>query len=167
MPITSPSHGTRLPPESTAFFLKNGLRSLITFASNRDVKLWEKAVMPPGIDGGATIPLGSLYSQKYQMISPSDLITVTEARALVAYDPAVMEDIINLVNLTTDTITLTFPNTNRWSFNGCLQKFIPNEMTDGIQPTALITVISFGNYPQRRNNSPDSYPETGINFGTT
>lgn len=158
--LESPIHVARGSPPDASFFLKNGFRSLITFSSNSNIKLWEKSVTPPGFDTGAMVPLGSLQNQLFRIYKPSDLITVTECRVLVAYDTEVISDILSLCeNGDSEIITVTFPNSRRWSYPGCLQKFMPNELSDGMQPTALATIAA-----RMFNNSKTKTPEIENTF---
>lgn len=138
--MAAPVATARVNPVSTQFYLKNGFRAKITFKLDPNITLWEKAVTPPGFDGGAPVEIGNMYNVKYQPQVPRGLATMTPARMTVAYDPIAFNEIAAAINRE-DTITVTFPNNDTVAFYGYLQQFIPNEMSDGTQPTASCTIV--------------------------
>lgn len=154
--VVGPVVRAALPPAS--FFLKNGFRSLISLDANPAIKLWEKSLVPPGIDGGPLVPLGDMWNKKFRSFAPGDLATVTEARAVVAYDPAVVDEIQAVVNVES-VVTIQFPNGKYWAAEGVLQKFTPGDMVDGIQPTALVVFAFLMQDPDELN-----FPETKIKY---
>jgi hypothetical protein len=141
----APSPVARGNPTSTDYFLKNGFSAKISFPSTLgDIVLWEKAITPMGVDGGAPVDDSNMFDVKWQIQTPRGLATCTPVRATVAYDPKVYEAIVNLIDSgETDfyTYTVTFPNGDMQAFYGALTQFIPNEETDGQQPTASIQII--------------------------
>lgn len=145
---SAPLAEARINPSSTAYFLKNGFSSKITFAARPDIEFWEKAVTPMGFDGGESVDDSTMFNNHYQIQTPRGLATATPTRALVAYDPmlfaneiqAADHEIEGLIN-EFDTITILFPNNDTLSFYGFLAEFTPNEILDGTQPTAMITII--------------------------
>jgi hypothetical protein len=138
--MAAPTPTARQTPTSTQFYLKNGFRSKITIRQDPAIILWEKAVTPPGVDGGAPVEVGNMFSVKWNPQVPRGLATMTPARMTCAYDPKVFNNIVAAVNRE-DIITLTFPNNDTLAFFGYLQQFIPNEISDGNQPTASVTLI--------------------------
>jgi hypothetical protein len=133
-----------MPPVATArgtpsgIKLDDGFRTLVTFASNPTISFWEKAVTPPGLDGGDAVETTTMHNLTYRTMSPRHLKTMTSTTMTAAYDPAVYTSIVALINVKT-TVTVTFPDGSTLAFFGFLQKFDPGELKEGDQPTASIT----------------------------
>jgi len=53
--------------------LKDGFRTLIAFAADPDVKLWEKEVTLPGIDVGEKIPTTDMHNVTWRTYAPRAL----------------------------------------------------------------------------------------------
>lgn len=121
--------------------LEDGYQSLITFALDTDVALWEKSVQPPGLDGGEKIDQTTMHNVTQRTYSARSLYEVTDSQITCAYDPHVYNHIKALINQET-TITVTFPNGDTLAFFGYLQKFEPNELTEGEQPEATVTIVA-------------------------
>jgi hypothetical protein len=136
--MAAPAHTARSTP--TGSRLDDGFKSLIAFASNASIKFWEKSVTPPGLDGGDAINISTMHNTTYRTFSSSSLITATEVTTKVAYDPAVYDQIIALINVE-GAITVHFPNSTKISFFGFLRVFEPDELVEGQQPEATITII--------------------------
>jgi hypothetical protein len=119
----------------------NGFSVLLTFASNPDIDIWEKTdgVTPPGADGGQPISCDTMFNTEWMVERPRVLKKSTDAKMTVAYDPSVLDDILTLIN-TEDVITVSFPAGDGWAFYGFLQSFIPNQLKEGEQPTAVCTI---------------------------
>lgn len=125
---------------AAAFFLKNGFRALLTFHLDPTIRLWEKNVTPPGFDGQAPVDLYNQWWTKWTPQCPRGQAKMTEAQMIVAYDPAVLPNILAAINRE-DTITINFPNGTFWPFFGFLQRFTPGEMVDGTQPSATAIIV--------------------------
>lgn len=121
--------------------LKDGYQSYITFASNPNVGFWEKTVKPPGMDGGDKIKQSTMHNQSVHTYAPRTLVDITDSQTKVAYDPAVWDDIYDLLNVPT-TITVHFSDGSTLAFYGFLKMFDPGEMVEGEQPEATITIVA-------------------------
>lgn len=119
--------------------LKDGFSTKITFAADPDVSFWEKTVKPPGIDGGDPIEQTTMHSIAWRQMAPRQLRTLTESTTKVAYDPAVYSQIVALINVET-TVTVTFPDGSTLAFYGFLQKFEMDDLQEGTQPEATVTL---------------------------
>jgi hypothetical protein len=64
----------------------------------------------------------------------------------VAYDPVVYDSILALINVK-DTVTVTFSDGSTLAFYGYLQKFEPDDIDEGKQPEAGITVMPTNQHP--------------------
>ena len=121
--------------------LQDGYQCLITFEADPDVALWEKSIQPPGFDGGEKIDQTTMHNTEFKTFSPQTLIEVTDSQTTAAFDPRVYTQIRLLINVET-TITITFPNGDTLAFFGYLQKFEVNEMSQGEQPEATVTIVA-------------------------
>lgn len=120
--------------------LRNGFRTLITFATNPTIEFWEMSVKPPGIDGGEAIEQTTMHNVTWRTKTSRSLKTLTDASSNVEYDPLLYTSILALINVET-TVTVTFPDGTTLAFFGFLQKFEPGELKEGDPPTAGITII--------------------------
>lgn len=132
------SHTARGTPGGTV--LDDGFSTLVTFATDTEVELWEKTVKPPGVDGGEPISTSTMHNTKYHTSALRTLMKLTDGSFTCAYDPAVYTAIVALINVD-DTITITFPDATHVSFYGGLTKFEPSEHQEGEQPEASCTFV--------------------------
>ena len=153
--MAAPSATPRDPPGGIP--LQDGYQTLITFVSNTDIKFWERTVTPPGIDGGDPIERTTMHNTAWRTFGARSLRTLTPVSTTVTYDPAVLEEIMNvttgLLNVET-TITVTFADLSTIAFYGYLQNFEPSEVSEGSDPEATITI-------QPTNWDPDADVEAG------
>lgn len=133
--------------------LDDGHATLVTFAADPDVSFWEKQVKPPGVDGGDPVNTSTMHNVTYSTTAPRTLKTLTAGATTVAYDPAVLTQIVALINVRT-TITLTFPDGSTWAFYGFLKSFEPNELQEGNQPEATVNYVP-------TNYDPTNHVEAG------
>jgi hypothetical protein len=136
--VAAPSATPRVDPSGIK--LKDGYSTLITFARDTDVGLWEKTVTPPGLDGGDSIEQTTMHNDDWRTFAPRSLVTLTEMSFVAAYDPNVYTSVLALVNVE-DTITVTFPDGSTLAFYGYLKMFEPSELTEGEQPEATVTIV--------------------------
>lgn len=120
--------------------MDNGHQTLIEFSENANIKLWEKEVTPPGIDGGGAIETTTMRNDEWRTNAPKTLKTLTESTLTCAYDNAVYPEIVAMVNVNQE-IVITFPDGATLTFWGWLNTFIPNALVEGEQPTAEVQVI--------------------------
>jgi len=120
--------------------LEDGLSTLISLANLPTIKLCEKTVTPPGVDGGGSNDLTSMKNTAWRTLAPKRLKTLTEASASVFYDPAVYDEIVAQGNIN-QLITVTFSDGSKIAFFGWLNTFTPDEIVEGEAPTASVTFI--------------------------
>jgi len=120
--------------------LDDGHSTTIEFGTNDSVLFWEKEVTPPGVEGGGANDTTTMLNETYRTKSPKKLISLTDMSLVVAYDPAVYDDIISMINVN-QLVTVTFPADDTLAFYGWLDTFTPNAVVEGEQPTANITII--------------------------
>lgn len=121
--------------------LDDGFKTIVTFANAPTIKLYEKEVTPPGLDGGGEIDTTTMRNTLWRTRHPKALITLSEMSFTSAYDPVVFTDLLSSVLNTNQLITVTFPDLSTLQFWGWLDKFTPNAHVEGEQPTAECTII--------------------------
>lgn len=127
--------------------MDDGFATLIEFAENSAVKMYEKEVTPPGVIGGGENDTSTMQNTTWRTKSPKSLKTLGESSLVVAYDPAVFDDIVEMVNVN-QLITITFPDDSTLAFWGWIDEFTPNACVEGEQPTADVKII-----PSNQNGS--------------
>jgi hypothetical protein len=120
--------------------LDDGFSTLLEFSENSAVQLWVKEVTLPGISGGGAIDTTTMLNTTYRTQSPKSLISLTDGGAVAAYDPAVYDEILAMVN-TNQQITATISNGDTLVFWGWIDEFAPAALVEGEQPTADLTII--------------------------
>lgn len=120
--------------------LKDGFRSLVTFALDTNIELWEKQVTPPGLDGGDSVEQTTMHNQTYRTFAPRSLRTLTEMKFTAAYDPQIYVSVLAAINRE-DTITVAFKDGSTVCFFGYLKNFEPGELVEGTQPEATCTIV--------------------------
>jgi hypothetical protein len=128
-------------------FLHDGYSTLISFDLAPSVKFKEKTVTPPGLDGGGAIETTTMRSVKWRTMQPKALITLTECTLSASYDPEVYDDILAMLNQNQE-ITIEFPDLSTYLFWGWVDKFEPEELSEGEFPTATVTI-----QPSNEDNS--------------
>jgi hypothetical protein len=136
-------------------YLLDGFKTLISFTNTPTILLREKSVTPLGLDGGDKIDITTMRNIEVRTYSPQHLIDTTDLSLVCSYDPAVLVELLALINVE-DLIVITHSDGTSWEFFGALRSFIPNENTIGEQPTANL-VISPTNVDTLLNESVPTY----------
>lgn len=118
--------------------LKNGYQSLITFAVNPTLSLWEMGVKPFGMDGGPMINTATMHNVVVEQKAAGSLIEITDGTMKVAFDPKVIDQLYALLNVET-TITQKWPDGSKLVTYGALIKIDFDEMVNRTMPTATVT----------------------------
>ena len=120
--------------------IDDGFATLISFDADSDVQMWEKEVTPPGVSGGGENDTSTMRNTAWRTRAPKGLITLSESSFSAAYDPAVFDEIVAMVNVNQE-ITITFPDNSTLVFWGWIDEFTPGANVEGEQPTADVTII--------------------------
>jgi hypothetical protein len=115
--------------------LDDGFSAKITFAADPDVSLWEVEVTPFGADGGDAIDTSTQHNTVWRTKSARALKEMTDGSFSAAYDPAVITQLVALINVET-TVTYTFPDGSTWAVYGYLRSFTPGALVEGAMPMA-------------------------------
>jgi len=136
--MAAPSPTTRVSPAGIK--LKDGYRSLITFSLDSNIDLWEKKVTPPGLDGREKINQTTMWNDDFITYAPRSLTDMTDSSMTCAYDPVAYTQIQAIINRE-GTVTQTFSDGSTLAYYGYLQKFEPQELDEGTQPEAKVTIV--------------------------
>jgi hypothetical protein len=120
--------------------LLDGYQTLIAFAADPDVSLWERTVKPPGIDGGDEVDTTTMHNEEVRTFGPRSLKTMTASTFTAAYDPEVYDQIMALCN-ENGWITVHFPDGSGIDFAGYLKTFEPADISEGEMPEATVTIV--------------------------
>lgn len=135
--MAAPTPTARQTP--TGIKLDDGHSTLVTIGSDPDCSFWEKTVTPPGLDGGDPVETTTMHNDVWRTMAPRKLKTLTDLTTTAAYDPVIYTQLVGRINEET-TITVTFPDGSTLAFYGYLRSFIPDEVSEGEQPTATATI---------------------------
>ena len=136
--MAAPTPTARQTP--TGRKLKNGHPSKVTFAGLPAINLWEKASKPPGVDGGDAIEQTTFFNTRYRTKAPRNLLEITDGSMNCAYDPAVLTNLVNHINVE-DTVTHAFWDGTTWALFGYMKQADPAEMKEGEQPEIAVTIV--------------------------
>ncbi len=121
--------------------LKDGYRTVIASSLLPTVSIWEKSVKPPGLDGGEAIPQTTMHNVAWRTFAARSLKDLTPITFKGSYDPNCVNQLMSLVNDDSGSWTVTFRDLSTLDFFGYLQKFEPDELVEGTQPEATVTIM--------------------------
>ena len=130
--------------------LNDGYQTLVDFSAGTSgvtFGFFEKEVTPPGVAGGGPNDTTTMRNNSFRTMQPKALRTLTPMTEVGAYDPAVYDEIMAMINVN-QVITVTFPDGSTLTFWGWLDEFAPGNHVEGEQPTATITI-----QPSNQDNS--------------
>lgn len=125
---------------SSAGRVDDGYSTTITVEDNPNIKFWEKTVTPPSLSGGGAIETTTMRNANMRTKHPKSLITVGDITLTVAYNPAVYDEIVTLINQR-KLFTVNFADGSSLPLYGWIDEFTPGECAEGEQPTADLTII--------------------------
>lgn len=120
--------------------LQSGFHTVVAISGDLTISFEEMSTTPPGIDGGDSIETTTFWNTIVRTKSPRDLFDTTDCSFTAAYDPAVYDEILAVVNKRR-TITVLFYDGSTLAFFGFLKSFIPNEATEDSIPTAEVVIV--------------------------
>ncbi len=122
--------------------IDDGHPTTISFGSTpsgETLLFWEKEVTPPGLDGGGPINTTTMRNTIWRTMMPKKLVTLTTGSFVAAYDPAVLDQLVAMLNVQCQ-IVITHEDGSTWTFWGWLDKFTLNACVEGDQPTATCSI---------------------------
>lgn len=124
--------------------IDDGHSTTITFSTDGSgditVLMFEKEITPPGVTMGGENDTTTMRNTAWRTKSPKQLKTLTPCSLSVAYDPALYDNIVEMIG-TNQSIVITFADGSTLTFWGWLDEFTPGNVVEGEQPVADITVI--------------------------
>lgn len=139
--MTAPSATTRVAPVGTR--IKDGYQSLITFAADSNVSLWETEITPFGDEGGDPIDTTTQHNTTRRSKAPRGLIDTEAGTFTCAYTSTSRAQVRALINVRT-TITVKYADGSTCADFGYLKSFKPTGLTDGEMPLAECEFIFTG-----------------------
>ena len=137
--------------------MDDGFSTEVTFSENPDLKVWAKTVKPPGVSGGGAIQTTTMKNTRIRTKKPKQLYDITDGELKCAYDPAVIVEILEMLQVL-QQITVTFADNSSQTFWGWLESFQPDDLSEGEQPTAAVQFMASG--------EDDAGVEEGITYGS-
>lgn len=119
--------------------LDDGFSTLIGLANLPTVKIFEKAVTPPGMQAGGAINTTTMRNIAFRTSAPKQLKTLTQVTTTVAFATAAIPDIQSQIGVV-QLITVSYPDGSTLAFYGWIDEFMPGSFSEGEQPTATLTV---------------------------
>lgn len=135
--MAAPTPTVRVTP--VGIKLEDGYQSKLTFGNDPDLSLWEIAVGTPSIDGGDVITTTTQHNAIWRTMAFRSLKTLGEFDTTFAYDPAVYEQLDDIVNEPT-TVTRLYPDGSTLAFYGGLRVAEFDDLVEGEMPTGTATV---------------------------
>lgn len=120
--------------------LNDGHSTILTFDNISNVNFLEKEVTPPGADGGGENDITTMRNVRWRTRQSKKLLTLTSLSITVAYDPAIMDDVVDQFQVN-QLVTVTYPDGSTLDFFGWIDSFVPGTNVEGEQPTAELVVI--------------------------
>jgi hypothetical protein len=130
--------------------LKEGQGNSIAFSRRPTVSFWEVTIKPSGIDGGDGVEQTTQLNVAWHTMAPRILKTLTPCTVNAAYDPNVYNDILTYLVNQEGSVTIRFTDGSTLDFFGYLQKFEPEDLKEGEQPRASITIVPTNFDPANR-----------------
>lgn len=101
--------------------------------------LYEKSLKAFGIDGGGPNDTTTMRTLRWRTRQSKKLVTLTEMTMTCAYDPACFTELVDVVQLNS-LLALYWPDGSGVEFWGWIDSFNPNDVAEGAQPEAEVTV---------------------------
>lgn len=135
--MAAPAASVRVTPGG--IFLPDGYQSFLVVALDTDLSIWEKSGGSLGLDGGEPINITTMHNVLWRTMFLRQLITSTEFNVTGAYDPALLTQLLAVLNVPT-TITRVFGDGTTVAFYGGLRNAQFGDLVEGQQPEVTITV---------------------------
>ncbi len=117
------------------------------------VVFFEKEITPPTADAGGPNDTTTMRNNRFRTKQPKQLVTLDKATLKVAYDPLAYTTVLAQIGVN-QLIVVVFPDARAITFWGWLDKFAPDSIKEGEQPTAEITIECSNENNQGREVAP-------------
>jgi len=140
--MTAPTATNRVAPVGT--HLKDGYQSLVTFAADPNVSLWETEIgSPDGDDGGDPVDLTTMHNTTRMTKGARGLIDTENGSMTCGYATTARAQCRALINVET-VITVTFADGTQTADYGYMKSFKPTGLTNGEMPLADVEFVFTG-----------------------
>lgn len=136
--MAAPAVQLRLPP--TGLHLFDGYSSVVAFALDTNIEIWEKSVTPFGLDGREPVDQTTMWNLIYVTRAPRKLRDITALSIVCAYDPKAWTS-CNIMLNRVQAITHSWSDGSTLTVWGFLQKVEMAELVEGEQPEMTLTVM--------------------------
>lgn len=136
--MASPTVTARIQP--TAIRLDDGHGSVVAFADDPDLEVYEVSVTPGAVDGGEEIVTTSHHNDTYTTKSPQHLIDNEPTVMECSYDPGKRSAIEARIN-DPGSITQAWPDGSYKAFWGYLKRAEFGPLVKGQQPRVTLTIV--------------------------
>lgn len=133
--------------------MTDGFSTTIIFPNNTalaGVYFKEVTVKPPGLDSRGPIDTTSMRNYRLVTKVPKQLSDVTDLTLTVQWDPTIYTPLLTALGpmRINQWIWVWFPNGERWAFCGYIDKFDPQDLAEGENPRATMTIVMTNIDPQ-------------------
>lgn len=125
--------------------MKDGYRTLLTFAGINNAEYAEVTVKPPGINGRGPIDITSMRNNKVTTKWPKALIDFSNCQSTVQWNPAFFPQIRDFVVNKNQRISVQLPTGNAMVFYGWVDSWEPNDHREGEVPLATLGIVVSNN----------------------
>lgn len=120
--------------------IDDGFSTTVSFANDPTLKIYEKEVTPPSMDGGGANDTTTMRNSTLRTKAPKKLKSMDEITFKASYATNVYTSVWAMINVN-QLITVTFPDTSTLAVWGWINMFKPDAVKEGSQPEATVTVI--------------------------
>ena len=117
----------------------NGFPTTIALSLNNAINIFEKTVMPPGIDGGEMIDVTTMLNIAWRTMIPRNLKTLSPITIVGLYSAYLFIDIWAILNQQ-GAASVHFPDGDVLSFYATLNKFEAPAHAEGVAPEGTFTL---------------------------
>lgn len=137
--MAAPANTARTTPAGRK--LDEGFPTKIAFSRLPGASFWEKTVQPPGVDGGEPVDITTMHNVAWRTRNPRVLVDLMPHTVKAAYDPNWYNQIVNTLINAKGSVTVRFPDGSTLDYFGYLQKIEPDQIEEGKQPEATLTIV--------------------------
>lgn len=138
--MAAPAAANAIRATPSGLPLRDGFATVIGFAGDLDIELWEKESTPPGQDIGDAIDQTTFWNTTRRTKWPRTLVEDTDGSFTCAYDPLARTSIETQIGVNQE-ISVLFNDLSTWAFWGFLKSFVPQSSSDGEMPEAQVEFV--------------------------
>lgn len=136
--MTAPAHTARTQPPAHPLY--NGHQTVLALSLDPDLSLWEKTIMPMGVDNGDKVDQTTQWNARYRTYAPRALLEMTDGEMTFAFHPAMLPQVIAVAGKV-GSMTQYFPDGSYYDFYGYLKGVKVDALVEGTQPGGTATLV--------------------------